>query len=555
MANSSDASNEKVGGQLKSVTSSSPSTMSSSPASSVATGLNESPSSNSFQVPRIDYTPKPNNLTTPPGNGERQRDPPIVDKTPSHRLGETILSALKQNKLDFPINEECTSLAVHPSGRFVLAGFCDGTLRIFPMELVRKAGCRPSNRNPDAVDDGDDDDDEEHEADLDEWDAASSNESTKSTGTNGSSSSVNRRKSKGTTRLVSSAQFQKYGAVACQIHARGVHTDLLMHVECSQDGEYCFAGVQRGSMELYAVYLGDLVRNFNPPDQQPSDGPRKNLLEYLRVYVHSDGKLKGFGACVRVLPQKGDQAAANATPKYMLLTGLGIKNIHIWSFEPPVYDKNRATELKPAKWVQLYDTQTNGNTISLLSFVYTPANHKLLAVSKSDRQKLRLWDLSGEQKQTEICNEKKARPKRPHYKDVLNTEAGLAIAGSKFCICGGDGMYNQMSIVSLDHAQSVYNHTELELPVADSESSLIGTVAGDTPSSSRRRRPQRGDLKQLANVASMSSDASHVMLELDDVSFARALRASLNPSCLTYSPFSSKLKSGRSCALHQPNKR
>jgi hypothetical protein len=42
----------------------------------------------------------------------------------------------------------------------------------------------------------------------------------------------------------------------------------------------------------------------------------------------------------------------------------------------------------------------------------------------------------------------------------------------------------------------------------------------DAPSRSnvRRRRPQRGDLKQVMNVASVPRDASHVLLELDDVS-------------------------------------
>ena len=511
--------------QASPVTTSSPSTMtlSSSPASSVATGLNGTPTSQSSQMPRLDYQAKAGHLTTPTGDGgHHPQETPIVDRTPSHQVGESILTALKQRNLDLPINEECTSLAVHPSGRFVLAGFCDGTLRIFPMESMKKSGRRLSNeRNSASVDGDDDDDEEEHEADLDDLDMAtiaSSGNSSKGSDTNGSTSSRSQKKSKGMTRLVSSSQFQKYGAVACQIHARGVHTDLLMHIECSQDGDYCFAGVQRGSMELYAVYLGDLVRYYNRPDQQSSLGNRKNILDYLRVYVHSDGKLKGFGACVRVLPQKNDHPIVNARPKYMLLTGLGIKNIHIWSFEPPVYDKNGVTELESVKWAQLYDTQTNGNTISLLSFVYTPANSKLLAVSKSDRQKLRLWDLSGEQKQIENIDDVKSRPKRPNYKDVLNTEAGLAIAGSKFCICGGDGMYNQMSIVSLEQAQSVYNHTELELPVADTESSSIGTPAKDTPSTSRRRRPQRGDLKQVVSVASMSSDASHVMLELDDVS-------------------------------------
>ena len=58
--------------------------------------------------------------------------------------------------------------------------------------------------------------------------------------------------------MVDSRSNQRYGAVSCQIHARGVHTSLLMDVAVSEDGLYAFGGVQRGSVELAAVYLGDV---------------------------------------------------------------------------------------------------------------------------------------------------------------------------------------------------------------------------------------------------------------------------------------------------------
>ena len=57
---------------------------------------------------------------------------------------------------------------------------------------------------------------------------------------------------------VESRLNRRYGAVACQVHARGVHTSLLMDVAVSEDGLYAFGGVQRGSVELAAVYLGDV---------------------------------------------------------------------------------------------------------------------------------------------------------------------------------------------------------------------------------------------------------------------------------------------------------
>jgi WD40 repeat protein len=341
-----------------------------------------------------------------------------------------------------------------PSGHFLLAGFSDGTLRIF--DMTRRFGQEKLN---DAY-------------------------------------TPSRNKS---SMMVASNHFQKYGAVACQIHARGVHTHLLMHVDMSPDGQYCFAGVQRGSTELHAVYMGDLEAACT------SSAPKKNLLDYVEVHVHSDAKLKGLGACSRVVSKNG-----LSRPKYLLLTGKAIKNIHIWSFEPP-------HQGKPAVWQQLYDSPTNGNSISLLSFCITESSEKLLAVSKSDNQKLRLWDLSSEQEE-----QTKPRPKRPPYKDVKNSESALGVAGG-FCVCGGEMMYNQMSIVRLDQPDNLYNHTELALPAVEGADSAL--AFDDAPSrSNRRRRPQRGDLKQVTNVASVPRDASHVLLELDNVSDWLALR-------------------------------
>lgn len=79
-------------------------------------------------------------------------------------------------------------------------------------------------------------------------------------------------------------------------------------------------------------------------------------------------------------------------------------------------------------------------------------------------------------------------------------------------------MYNQMSMVSLEQPESMFNHTELALPVVgDTEACKTSSVTTQS-SSSRRRRPQRGDLKQVVRAATMVNDASHVLLELDDVS-------------------------------------
>ena len=352
-----------------------------------------------------------------------------------------------------------TSVCWSPSGHFLWAGFSDGTIRVF--DVHGGFGLQQDYHAP------------------------------------------SRQKQ---SMLVASKWCQKYGAVACQIHARGVHTDLLMDVQIA--GNMVFGGVQRGAMELYAVHMGDLeqaANNFNlnvnvnvNGDKHQDKDKHKNILDYLQVSCHADAKLKGFGACVELQNNNhnNNNNHNHRRPSFLLLTGKGIKNIHIWKFQP------KHQEL-PAVWEQIYDTQTNGNTIQLLSFYRSPTH--LWAISKSGTQKLRLWDMTQEEEQEQeqdtLNTLNTDRPKRPSYQDVANSQAALGIAGH-FCVCGGPTMYNQLSIVSLDQPRNAFNHTELALPGA----------ADASPSGGRRQR--RGDLKQVVRVATL--DTNHALLELDD---------------------------------------
>ena len=260
-------------------------------------------------------------------------------------------------------------------------------------------------------------------------------------------------------------------------------------------GNYVFGGVQRGAAELYAMNVQELEEAAASTNAKKK---RKNILDYIKVHVHSDAKLKGLGASVELKNQ--------SRPTFLLLTGRGIKNIHIWKFQPSLDGENDGI------WEQLYDTQTNGNTILMLGFYRSPSTQQLFGVSKSDSQKLRLWDLTHEEE-----SEQDQRPKRPKYQDVVNSQAalGMLVSGSAgkgsgsrqagFCVCGGSNMYNQFSIVSLEQPRNAFNHTELALPGG----------AGS------RGRQRRGDLKQVVSVATVPSShpaSSHALIELDDVS-------------------------------------
>lgn len=192
--------------------------------------------------------------------------------------------------------------------------------------------------------------------------------------------------------------------------------------------------------------------------------------------------------------------------------------------------------MKEPSWQCLYDTPTNGNTITYLNF-RRDSNGLLQGISKSDDQKLRIWDLSYEERseklpQTKVKSvikqlaqkaEKEScvdRPKRPPYIDVLSTENALSVCGS-YVFSGGDSMYNKMGVMFLDveDIQSQFNHTELALPNAN------GVV--ENPSfgrSARSGRQQRGDLKSVVRVAGLDKDADHVILELSDVSITKKSR-------------------------------
>jgi hypothetical protein len=379
-----------------------------------------------------------------------------------------------------------------PSGRHFVAGFTDGTLRLFDLtghfsgQAASTFGSspgtafqQPKSDDYDIFDSDSSDDDDDGERVVVKAGASTSASVT--------ASSVITSATGGTTALVCSKHFQRYGTVACQIHAKGVHTSLQMTVAVSPDGLWAFGGVARGSMELVAVHLAKLEEHHEK--QQVNGASGLDMLDLMDVHRHADAKLRGFGACTRLINKKtinGDD-----DPTYLLLTGQGIKNIHIWSFRPSMEE-----------WQCLYDTQSNGNSISLLHLRYSPSCNKLQAISKSDNQKLRVWDLSYEQ-----GTKKEERPKKPPYKDISGTEATIGIGGD---FGFGGSIHEHISLTNLE-AEAPYNLTELALPARTGAPIGGGGRVGG-------RRQQRGELKSLHQVAGMSTDGSHVLLEMSDQS-------------------------------------
>ena len=441
-----------------------------------------------------------------------------------------------------------------------MAGFSDGTLRLFdltgifardrndPRNFVPTASAsnkshqKKKTKNKDELDELFDDDSSGEESfqmeEEQEMVFASAGEEQSS-----SLSPTKKGGRSGSTLVINSHANQRYGAVACQIHSRGVHTSLLMDVAISEDGLYAFGGVLRGSVELAAVYLGDVEEYIdsklgdpNSLDSVSASHSTVSVLDLIQVDRHADAKLRGFGACTR-LWNGWDRSKADR-PEYLLLTGKGIKvrkllfkhhrlfniclictpshfvnlaapfqNIHIWSFKPSRIEKG-----EESVWTCLYDTQTNGTSINQLYFRHNAHGH-VQGISKSDDQKLRVWDLSYEQKRIASDSDGSDRPKRPDYVDVASTEGTIGVCGPYAFASGSlGGMHNIINVVGLDvdDVSSPFNCTELALPAGGADHFV------DRRKTSRTGRQQRGDLKSIVNVTGLVFDASHALLQLSD---------------------------------------
>ncbi|CAM9872838.1 unnamed protein product, partial [Hapterophycus canaliculatus] len=221
------------------------------------------------------------------------------------------------------------------------------------------------------------------------------------------------------------------------------NTRVECHVEASEDGRFVFAGLLRGSSEMLALDVSDLPRwGMLPAGEEASlDASRVDLNRLIRTYSHSDGKLKGFGAAaaVRTGPDRREWGK-----KYRLFCGRGIKNIHVWSFVPDLESGGGVGggggSGGSGQWTCLYDTHTNGATVELVAF----RNGGLEGISKSTDANVRVWDLSGDERQT-----------KPAFRDVSNSKDTRIVFGDY--AYGGTTV---LSLVKLD-APPVANRMEI----------------------------------------------------------------------------------------------
>ncbi|CAK4186832.1 unnamed protein product [Aphanomyces euteiches] len=209
----------------------------------------------------------------------------------------------------FALDFQVSSVAVDRAGRFVVAGFNNGTIRLYPLNT--------NNTTTAPIIVGSLETDE--------------------------NSSIDENK----------LLFRK-GVVLEHISARGMYTQLRVNVVIPEDGRFIFAGVYRGSTEILVIDI-DSIRLPNDVIGVPT--------AEVNTHCYNDAKLRGFGA-VRAMPGK-----SAITTEYQVLCGLGIKNLHLWRF---YWDPTCDDPESKWTWQCIFDRQTNGISLEYLAFGAAP---------------------------------------------------------------------------------------------------------------------------------------------------------------------------------------
>ncbi|GAB5031416.1 Hypothetical protein NocV09_00502840 [Nannochloropsis oceanica] len=303
--------------------------------------------------------------------------------------------------------------------------------------------------------------------------------------------------SDGTIRLYSmlDSSWGREGLLLGQIHAKGLITNLIFHVEVAGDGRFAFAGVLRGSVEMFAYDLtrlpkgpwGDDDTNSLRGNQQGHRLSKAEAETLIECHTNLDAKLRGFGAVSRMSPSSSSFRTGHEMdldkeqPEYRLICGLGIKNLHIWRFQEGLGGEDAVPI-----WECIFDLASNGMSIELLAV----RAGGLEAVSKSCGQNLRVWDLSS-------AEEKEKAP----YTDVLNTQDTRAVFGDY-----AFGGTCQLSLVRLDACKQL-NRMELPLPT---------TVSTQPPSGGKAKRRQLCSVKDVVGTHGGAGQAGRVLIVCSD---------------------------------------
>ena len=288
--------------------------------------------------------------------------------------------------------------------------------------------------------------------------------------------------------LFSTAIPNHQGVLVGHIHAKGLHTNLLLTVKITEDCRFCFGGVMNGSSELLAIDMGRL------PVVTPTVGVKNTSktevdAELITIYSHFDPKLRGFGNASLVCDAISTRTSPN-TATYRLVCGRA-RLLHIWQFSPE----------SSQQWTCMYDVATNGNTIECIEF--RDGGHEVL--SKSVGANLRVWSLRSYESEPLT---------RPSYEDIPNSADVKSLLGG-FAL---GGMYN-FAVVKIGAPREA-NRDAFEMP----ERSI------HEDNGQRRKRMMR----QIEEVIG-TSDAQHALVLCTDGGVMYFKNSAIHgiPPCLT----------------------
>ena len=247
---------------------------------------------------------------------------------------------------------------------------------------------------------------------------------------------------------------------------------------CENDNDFCFIGTRKSCSEMIALDMSKLCS---------SNANSTGLLrDYITIYVHKDNKLKGFSSACRLEIQPSAETDDTVTVgevrrEYRIVCGLGIKNLHVWSFTPPTSTSattvmtnsaNTDEEKLPSYWACICDVPTNGNTLECAEFV--KGGTELL--SRSSIANVRIWQLplpspllttttlAPTTATSDACEEEVTESiTKLKYEDVLNTNDAKVLF-EKYAFGGTYSLAVVKFGVATSTTKSLYNRDDIHLP-------------------------------------------------------------------------------------------
>ncbi|KAI9917210.1 hypothetical protein PsorP6_013175 [Peronosclerospora sorghi] len=161
-------------------------------------------------------------------------------------------------------------------------------------------------------------------------------------------------------------------------------SNVNLRVKISPDGRYVFVGCRQGPRVIMSFNL-DYYRS-------EKDGDDEDFQQFQKHY-RINNKLRGFAAVTTYVPpiasvRQEQQDNEEKRSAYYILTGLGVRVLHLWRFVEP-----KQPHLEPI-WEHLQDFDAGGNTATTAAFLPSTVSPGVFMIAAVCEDKnLRVWPL------------------------------------------------------------------------------------------------------------------------------------------------------------------